>query len=119
MPSPINLADKFAKFSDQWSPKIIAQVNDFDIRAAKLEGDFVWHKHDETDELFLVVDGTLTIEFRDGSVTLNAGELYVVPKGVEHKPIAERECQVLTVSSTETVNTGDTGGERTVQAEWI
>lgn len=119
MKAPVNLADKFAAISDQWSPKIIAQVNDFDIRAVKVDGDFVWHKHDETDELFLVVDGTLEIAFRDGSVTLNAGELYVVPKGVEHKPIAERECQVLVIEPSETVNTGDTGGERTKQAEWI
>lgn len=119
MKAPVNLAEKFAAFSDQWSPKIIAQVNDFDIRAVKVEGDFVWHRHDETDELFLVVDGTLKIEFRDGEVVLNAGELYVVPKGVEHQPIAERECQVLVIEPSETVNTGDTGGERTKQPEWI
>lgn len=119
MKAPVNLTEKFAKFSDQWSPKIIAQVNDFDIRAVKVEGDFVWHKHDETDELFFVVDGSLRIEFRDGEVNLNAGELYVVPKGVEHKPVAERECQVLVIEPSDTVNTGDVSGERTKQAAWI
>lgn len=119
MKAPINLADKFAKFSDHWSPKVLAQVNDFDIRAVKVKGEFVWHKHDETDELFLVVEGNLKIELRGDSVTLNAGELYVVPKGVEHRPSALAECKVLIISPAETVNTGDAGGERTVQAEWI
>lgn len=119
MKAPVNVTEKFAKFSDQWSPKIIAQVNDFDIRAVKVEGDFVWHKHDETDELFFVVDGSLRIEFRDGEVNLNAGELYVVPKGVEHKPVAERECQVLVIEPSDTVNTGDASGEQTKQAAWI
>lgn len=119
MKAPINLADKFAKFSDHWSPKIVAQVNDFDVRTVKVKGGFVWHKHDETDELFLVVDGILKIELRDGSVTLSAGELYVVPKGIEHRPVAVKESKVLIISPAETVNTGDAGGEMTVQAEWI
>lgn len=119
MPHPINLAEKFAKFSDHWSPKIIAQVNDFHIRAVKVEGDFVWHKHDDTDELFFVVDGSLNISFRDGDVTLNAGELYVVPKGVEHKPSAARECQILVIEPAETVNTGDAEGEMTAEAVWV
>lgn len=119
MPSAVNLADKFATFSDHWSPKIIAQVNDFHIRAVKVQGDFVWHSHEETDELFLEVEGSLKIELRDGAVTLNAGELYVVPKGVEHRPVAIKECHVLLIEPAETVNTGNAGGERTKQPAWI
>ena len=119
MPSAVNLAEKFAKISDHWSPKIIAQVNDFHIRAVKVEGEFVWHKHDDTDELFFVVDGSLTIELRGGAVTLNAGELYVVPKGVEHRPVAQHECQVLLIEPAETVNTGDAGGAMTKQPAWL
>lgn len=84
-----------------------------------MAGGFVWHKHDETDELFMVVDGSLKIELRDGSVTLNVGDIYVVPKGVEHKPIAANECQALIISPAETINTGDAGGEMTAQSEWI
>lgn len=119
MPTAVNLAEKFAKFSEHWSPKIVARVNDIDIRAVKVEGEFVWHKHDDTDELFLVIRGAMTIQLRDGEVKLSEGELYVVPKGVEHRPMAEGECQVLLIEPTETVNTGDAGGEMTAQAEWV
>lgn len=119
MRSPINVTEKFALFSDLWSPKIIAQVNDFHVRAVKIEGDFVWHKHDDTDEMFFVIDGCLRISFRDGDVTLNAGELFVVPRGVEHKPSAAQECQVLLLEAAETVNTGDAGGEMKAEAVWV
>ena len=119
MITPINIAEKFAKFSDYWSPKIVGQMNDFDIRAVKMSGSFIWHKHVETDELFMLVEGSLRIELRDGSVSLNSGDIYVVPKGVEHRPVAESECHALIISPTETINTGDVGGEMTAQDEWI
>jgi mannose-6-phosphate isomerase-like protein (cupin superfamily) len=115
----VNLVDKFGRFSEQWSPKILARLNDYHIKAAKLQGEFVWHKHDETDELFLVTKGSLTIRFRDGEVTLGPGELVVVPKGVEHLPVAERECEILLIEPAGTRNTGDAGGARTVEPEWI
>jgi mannose-6-phosphate isomerase-like protein (cupin superfamily) len=116
----INLKEKFSKFSEHWQPRVIAQLNDYHVKIAKIQGDFVWHSHPETDELFLIVDGELRIDFRDGAVTLSPGELYVVPKGVEHKPYTEKECSILMVELAGTLNTGDTGGERTVQdPQWI
>jgi len=115
----VNLEDKFARFDDHWSPKIIAQLNDYHLKAVKLLGAFVWHRHDETDELFLVTKGTLVIRLRDRDVTLGPGELAVVPKGVEHLPVAEEECEVLLLEPAGTVNTGDAGGARTALPEWI
>mmetsp|Transcript_19111 Transcript_19111/g.31993 ORF Transcript_19111/g.31993 Transcript_19111/m.31993 type:complete len:123 (+) Transcript_19111:86-454(+) len=103
----INLRNKLDLFEDKWSPKVIAEMNDYQIKLAKLEGDFVWHKHDNTDEVFLIIKGTLIIELRDGSVTLNEGEMFVVPKGVEHKPIAAEECHVMLMEPRGVVNTGD------------
>lgn len=120
-PTAINLADKLTQFTDQWSPKIIAEMNGNHFKLAKLEGDFVWHSHPETDEAFVVLEGELRIDFRDGAVTLNRGEMLVVPKGVEHKPYAESECHVMVLVREGTVNTGDapenemTAGSR----EWI
>ncbi len=106
-PIPINLTDKLGLFTDQWSPKIIAQIDDYQFKLAKLQGDFVWHSHPDTDEAFIVLEGQLRIDFRDGPVTLNKGELLVVPKGVEHKPFAESECHVMVLVGDGTVNTGD------------
>ena len=118
--TPINLTQKLATFSDHWSPKIIAQMNDYHFKLAKLQGDFVWHRHADTDEVFLVIQGSMQIDFRDGCVELGAGEMVVVPKGVEHKPWAEKECHVLLVEPAGTVNTGDAGGERTTKNEvWV
>ena len=118
--SPINLQDKLTKFSEHWSPKILAQMNDYHIKLAKVQGEFVWHDHPETDELFLVVKGKLDIHFRDGIVSLNEGELYVVPKGVEHKPVAEVECHILLIEPAGTVNTGDIVDEKTAPDDvWI
>lgn len=91
----INLADKFARFSDHWSPKIVAQMNDYHFKLVKVAGEFVWHTHTDTDEVFLILEGALRIEFRNGAVALNAGEMFVVPKGIEHKPVATRECKML------------------------
>jgi len=103
----VNLAEKFALFDERWSPKLIGAIDDYDIKLVKLEGDFVWHKHDMEDELFLVVNGKLTMDYRDRTVDLDQGELLVVPKGVEHRPRAERECQVLLLERKGVVNTGD------------
>ena len=104
---PVNLAAKLALFDERWRPKIVATLNDYDIKLVKIEGAFVWHRHDESDELFLVVDGAMSIEFRDGRVDLARGELFVVPKGVEHKPFAAKECHVLLIETQGVVNTGD------------
>jgi mannose-6-phosphate isomerase-like protein (cupin superfamily) len=116
----INLHEKLSKVSEHWSPKIIAQMNEYHFKLAKVQGEFVWHQHPETDEVFLVLKGQLAIRFRDGEVTLNEGEMYVVPKGVEHKPVAERECQILLVEPVGTVNTGDVVDEKTSSNDaWI
>ncbi|MEM7023273.1 MAG: cupin domain-containing protein [Pseudomonadota bacterium] len=119
-PGPINLDQKFRKFSKHWSPHILAQLNDFHIKAAKVRGEFVWHQHDDTDELFVVHKGTLTIRYRDRDVTLRAGEIHVVPRGVEHQPVAEEECEIVLIEPAGTLNTGDAGGDLTVREEpWI
>ncbi len=118
--TPINLQEKLSKFSDHWSPKIIAQMNDYQFKLVKFEGNFVWHRHDDTDEVFIALDGEMSIEFRDGKVDLKAGEMFVVPKGVEHKPLAERECKIMLVEPVGTVNTGNRGGKMTVDNNiWI
>ena len=106
----INFQEKLQLFSDRWSPKIIAQMNDTHLKLVKIQGEFVWHSHPETDEVFIVIDGSMDIEFRDGAVTLNSGELFVVPKGVEHRPSAPRQCSILLIEPAGTVNTGDAGG---------
>lgn len=110
---PINLQDKLSKFSAQWSPKIIAQMNDYHFKVAKVQGEFVWHDHKETDEVFIVLHGQLEIHLRDGRVILREGEMFVVPRGMEHKPVAEQECHILLIEPVGTVNTGDLVNERT------
>lgn len=101
-------------------PRVIAEMNDYQLKVVKLEGDFVWHDHPETDETFLVLDGELRIDFRDGSVTLGPGELYVVPKGVEHKPYAKNEVQLMLIEPKGVLNTGHAGGDRTAENDvWI
>ena len=117
---PINLNEKLSKISEHWSPRIIAQMNDYHFKVAKVQGEFVWHSHADTDEVFVVLNGRLEIQFRQGSVTLNEDEMYVVPKGVEHKPVAESECHILLVEPAGTVNTGDVVDERTAPNNiWI
>jgi mannose-6-phosphate isomerase-like protein (cupin superfamily) len=108
---PINLAAKFALFSEQWQPKVIAELNDYQFKLVRLEGDFVWHDHQDTDEAFIVLDGELRIDFRDGAVTLGPNEMFVVPKGVQHKPFAAREVRMLLIEPRGVPNTGGTGGE--------
>ena len=103
----INLQNKLEKFSDQWAPRIIAQFNDYHVKLVKVKGEFVWHDHKETDELFIVLKGTLDILFSEGKTTLNAGEMYIVPRGVEHKPVAEQECHILLMEPAGTINTGE------------
>ena len=116
----INLKEKLGRFSEQWSPRIIAQMNDYHFKLVKLQGDFVWHSHPDTDETFIVLEGHLRIDFRDGRVDLQTGEMFVVPKGVEHKPFAETECTLMLIEPAGTLNTGDAGGDRTADANrWI
>ena len=115
----INLGEKLAQINEHWRPKIVAQMNDYHIKLVKLQGEFVWHAHAETDETFIVLDGELRIEFCDGVATLGKGEMLVVPKGGEHRPVAEAECHVLLVELAGTRNTGDAKGERTAEAGWM
>ena len=116
----INLQDKLTKFSEYWSPKIVAQMNDYHFKIVKVQGEFVWHDHPETDEVFIVLQGQLEIQFRDGKVFLNEGEMFVVPKGLEHKPVAENECHIMLVEPAGTVNTGDVIHEKTAPNDvWI
>ena len=116
----VNLAEKFMKFSEYWSPKVIAQLNDYHVKIAKIQGDFVWHSHVETDELFWVIEGEMRIDFREGHVLLHSGELCAIPKGIEHKPFAKQECQILMLEPAGTVNTGDSSGEMTItDVPWI
>jgi mannose-6-phosphate isomerase-like protein (cupin superfamily) len=120
-PAPINLSRKLSQFADRWSPKIIAQIDDYQFKLVKLQGDFVWHSHPETDEVFIVLEGRLQIGFRDGEVHLGAGEMLVIPHGVEHKPFAESECHVMTLVRKGTVNTGDAPDNKLTAGtgEWI
>jgi mannose-6-phosphate isomerase-like protein (cupin superfamily) len=104
---PINLAEKLAGFTEYWQPRTVAEFNGHDIMVVKAQGEFVWHKHDDTDDLFLVLRGELTIELRDRSVTLRPGEMFIVPKGVEHRPVAKEEVHVLLIEPSGTPNTGD------------
>ena len=117
---PINFSEKLALFSDYWKPRTIAELNDYQFKLVKIRGEFVWHQHTDTDEAFIVLEGEMAIEFRDGRVDLKAGEMYVVEKGVEHKPTAEKECQVLLIEPKGVVNTGSTGGELTAENDvWL
>lgn len=110
----INLAEMFARFAEHWSPKIVGELNGQHIKLVKFQGEFVWHQHDREDELFLVVRGSFRMEFRDRTVELREGEFLIVPRGVEHRPVAEKEVEVLLFEPAGTVNTGNAGGERTV-----
>jgi mannose-6-phosphate isomerase-like protein (cupin superfamily) len=107
MSEPINLAEKLAQFSEQWAPRTVAQLNDNDIMVVKVQGEFVWHSHADTDDFFLVLKGRLTIRLRDREVVLHPGELFVVPRGVEHRPFAEEETHLLLIEPSGTPNTGD------------
>ncbi|OZG70817.1 cupin [Hahella sp. CCB-MM4] len=116
----INFQHKFNQFSEQWSLKVIAEMNDYQFKVVKIQGDFVWHDHPETDETFIVLEGRLRIDFRDGHVHIGAGEMYVVPKGLEHKPFAEEEVKMLVIEPKGITNTGSEGGDLTAENDvWI
>jgi mannose-6-phosphate isomerase-like protein (cupin superfamily) len=107
IPLPVNFTEKFVLFNDQWTPKVIAQMNDYQFKLVRLQGEFVWHEHTDTDETFIVLEGSLVIDFKEGSTTLNVGEMVVVPKGCLHRPRAETEVKLLLVEPVGVVNTGD------------
>ncbi|MGP4843858.1 cupin domain-containing protein [Marinobacter sp. 1Y8] len=116
----VNFKHKLSLFEEHWTPKVIAEMNDYQFKVVKIQGDFVWHQHEATDETFIVLEGSLRIDFRDGHVDLSEGEMYVVPKGVEHKPFAEQEAKVLLIEPKGVLNTGDEGGGSAAENDvWI
>ncbi len=116
----VNIAEKFNLFQDQWSPKIVGELNGQHIKLAKVKGEFIWHHHDVEDELFLVIKGTLQLQFRDRTVVLNSGEFLIVPRGVEHRPVAEEEVHLMLFEPKTTLNTGTQENDRTVrELQWI
>ena len=115
----VNLAHKLSMVDELWAPKIVARLNDYDIQVVKIKGEFVWHVHDETDELFLVISGRLTIQMRDGNVELGPGELFVIARGVEHCPRSDEGAELMLIEPTGTVNTGNAGGAMTAVKEPI
>jgi mannose-6-phosphate isomerase-like protein (cupin superfamily) len=116
----INLSDKLAQITDHWSPRVVAELNNIQFKLVKLQGEFVWHSHSDTDEAFLVLKGEMEIGFRDKTVTVGPGELFVVPQGVEHITRAEKECEAMIVEPRGVVNTGDAGGDLTAQNDvWL
>jgi mannose-6-phosphate isomerase-like protein (cupin superfamily) len=117
---PINFQQKLELIAERWQPKVVAEMNDYQFKLVKLEGDFIWHDHQDTDETFIVLEGELRLDFRDGAVTLREGEMFVVPRGVEHKPFAEHEVKMLLIEPRGVPNTGGAGGDRTAQNDvWI
>ncbi|MNN08335.1 Cupin domain protein [compost metagenome] len=117
---PVNLAQKASLIEQQWSPRVVAEMNDYQFKVVRIEGEFIWHSHPETDEAFLVLEGTLRIDLSDGCVYVNAGELYVVPRGVEHRTAAEGEAKLMMIEPRGVLNTGHEGGERTAMNDvWI
>ena len=118
--TPFNFAEKLSLFSEHWSPKVIAELNNYQFKLVKFQGDFVWHQHDDTDEAFIVIKGEMQIGFRDREVTVREGELFVVPKGVEHITRAKEECHAMLIEPRGVVNTGEAGGEKTALNDvWI
>ena len=116
----INFKEKFSKFSDHWSPKVIAEMNDYQFKLVKIQGDFIWHNHEDTDETFIVIEGEMKIEFENEIVELSEGDMFVVPKGVEHKPLAKNECKIMIIEPRGVVNTGNSEGNLTASNDvWI
>ena len=116
----IDLSEKLGSFTDRWAPKIVGQLNDYHVKLVKIEGEFVWHSHPETDELFMVLEGDMVIDFRDGESRISAGSMVIVPKGIEHKPRASVECHIMLIEPAGTRNTGNAGGEMTAEDNvWI
>jgi mannose-6-phosphate isomerase-like protein (cupin superfamily) len=117
---PINFENKYSLFSEYWFPKVIAEMNNYQFKLVKIRGQFVWHNHRDTDEVFIVLAGDMEIEFRDGKLHLSAGEMYVIPKGKDHRPYAEKECKILVIEPKGIVNTGQAGGALTAPNDiWI
>ena len=120
MKTAINFTEKFSKFSEHWSPKIIAQMNDYHFKLVKFQGEFVWHDHRDTDEVFIVLDGEMIIHFQNDDVSVKKGEMIVIPTGEKHKTSAKNECRAMLVETAGTVNTGDAGGDKTAPTDaWI
>ena len=116
----INFLEKFDLFAEHWAPKVIAEMNDYQFKVVKLQGDFIWHDHKDTDDTFIVIEGNLRIDLRDGAVHVGPGEMFIVPKGVEHKPYAEKEVKLLLIEPRGVRNTGHEGGDRTAPNDvWI
>ena len=116
----INLKEKLSKFSDYWSPRVVAEMNDYQFKLVKIKGKFIWHNHKDTDEVFIVINGAMNIEFKDRIINLSKGEMFVVQKGIDHKPYSENECEVMIVEPKGVVNTGNTDGELTAPNDiWI
>jgi len=116
----VNIAEKFRYFTDLWSPKIVGELNNFHVKLVKIAGEFVWHQHDVEDEMFLVIQGSLLMQMRDKDVYINEGEFIIIPHGVEHKPVAESECQIMLFEPKGTLNTGNVQDEKTVEVlEWV
>jgi mannose-6-phosphate isomerase-like protein (cupin superfamily) len=116
----IRFSEKLAKITDFWQPRVIAEMNDYQFKVVRIAGDFIWHDHPDTDETFIVLSGQLRIDFRDGAVSIGSGEMFVVPKGIEHKPYAETEVQLLLIEPRGVLNTGHAGGDRTAQNDvWV
>jgi mannose-6-phosphate isomerase-like protein (cupin superfamily) len=115
----VNVKEKFGLFNEQWSPKIIGEMNDSYVKIAKLQGEFVWHLHENEDEMFLIIQGSLTIRLRDRDLLVNAGEFAIIPRGVEHMSVAGEEVQLMMLEPKTTVNTGNVESDRTVEADWI
>jgi mannose-6-phosphate isomerase-like protein (cupin superfamily) len=116
----INFGQKFRLFDEQWAPKVVAEMNDYQFKLVRLQGDFIWHDHQDTDETFIVIEGVLRIDFRDGAVQIGAGEMFVVPKSIEHKPYAAAEVKMLLIEPRGVLNTGHEGGARTAENDvWI
>ena len=116
----INLKSKFQKFTDQWSPKVIVEMNDYQFKLVKIENDFTWHKHEDTDETFLVIEGKMGIEFEDQTVELSEGEMIVIPKGKKHKPYADKEAKIMIIEPKGVINTGDVTNDLTAKNDqWV
>ena len=120
LPEKINFKEKYSKFTKHWSPRIIAEMNDYQFKLAKIKGEFIWHNHKHTDETFIVIEGVMLLKFRDTDIELSEGEMFVVPKGVDHKPYAENECKILVIEPRGVINTGDKVGKLTIHEDmWI
>ena len=118
--SKVILKEKFSKFTDHWSPRVIAEMNNYQFKVVKVKGEFVWHNHKDTDETFIVIEGEMLIKFRNGEVRLSEGEMFVVKKGVEHKPCADKECKILVIEPRGVINTGESGGKLTAPKDvWV